>query len=107
MSSSDNTLQMFADRTDSGEASPKRVRETLEASLIPLVRRALRYSAGFPQLVQWVQRTLPQVQAGQDRTRPVDPDSAAPTLARMLCATLLHTRMGRRGGGIMDTIVGV
>ncbi|HEY2148336.1 MAG TPA: hypothetical protein VGH32_10390 [Pirellulales bacterium] len=106
MCNPDSALQRLADRIDISGASPNRVREALEASLIPLVRRALRHGAGFPQLVQWVQRTLPQVQAGQDRTRPVDPEIAAPPLARLLCATLLRKRMGRPNGAIMDTVVG-
>jgi hypothetical protein len=101
-----SALQRFADRIDSGAASPQSVRASLEASLTPLVRRALRHGAGLPQLVQWVQRTLPQVQAGRDRSRPMDPDSAAPPLARLLCATLLSKRTGRPDVGIMDTVAG-
>ena len=75
MSCPDKALQIFADRLRR-RTPPHRLRETLEASLVPLVRRALRSGAGLPQLVQWVQKTLPQVQAGQDRTRPVDPEGA-------------------------------
>jgi hypothetical protein len=102
----DSALQTLADRMCCGDAPPNRVRETLEASLTPLVRRALRSGAGIPQLVRWVQTTLPQIQAGQDRTRPVDPELAAPPLARLLCATLLGKRPTRPDVAIMDTIIG-
>jgi hypothetical protein len=88
-------LQALADRMNCGDAPAHRVRETLEASLIPVVRRVLRTGGGIPQLDQWVRATLPQVEAGQDRTRPVDPDRAAPPLARLLCATLLRNRIAR------------
>lgn len=106
MSFPGNALQTFADRLGCGDAPPERVRETLEASLIPLVRRVLRSGAGIPQLVGWVQATLPQVEASQDRTRPMDPELAAPQLARLLCATLLRERHGRPAGAVMDTEVG-
>ena len=107
MSNPDGTLQRFAEQIGRAGDSPIRIRETLEASLIPLVRRALRTGAGIPQLVQWVQRTLPQVQAGADRTRPVDPDRAAAPLARLLCTTLLRERPGRHGAAMLDTVVGL
>lgn len=105
MTSSNNALQMLADRMGCAGAPPHRVRETLEASLIPLVRRALRSGAGEPHLVQWVRTTLPQVMAGRDRSRPVDPDQAAPPLARLLCATLLRQRPNRPFSA--ETVVGV
>ena len=105
MNPSDNALQLFAERIRCGGAPPHRVRETLEASLVPLVRRALRSGAGIPQLVQWVQKTLPQVQAGQDRARPADPDRAAPPLARLLCTTLLQPRLAPAAAG--ETVLGL
>jgi hypothetical protein len=77
-----------------------------EIDLIPLVRRVLRTGCGLPELVQWVRTTLPQVQSGQDRTRPVDPDRAAPPLARLLCATLRRGRLARPVLAT-DTVVGV
>jgi hypothetical protein len=101
-----DSLQSLADRMGCGR-EPHRVRETLEASLIPMVRRALRSGAGLPQLVQWVQTTLPQLQVGQDRTRPVDPERAAPPLARLLCAKLLDRRAARTPVLATDTVVGV
>ena len=63
----DTALQVLADRMRCAGTPPHRLRETLEASLVPLVRRALRSVAGMPQLVQWVRTTLPPVEAGQDR----------------------------------------
>jgi hypothetical protein len=103
---SDNALQTLANRMGCGTAPPHHFQETLEASLIPLVRRALRSGAGIPQLVEWVQTTLPQVQTGQDRMRPVDPDRAAPPLARLLCATLLRQQPGRPAV-TAETVIGL
>ncbi len=105
MSDPGSALQKFADQIGRG-AAPNRVREVLEASLIPLVRRALRHGAGFPQLVQWVNRTLPQMPAGLDRARPVDPEIAAQSLARLLCAALLSKRSGGGGAAALDTVIG-
>jgi len=90
----DDSLQDLAARLGCGD-EPQRVREKLEAGLTPLVRRALRYGAGMPPLVRWVRSNLPRVEAGFDRTRPVDPDRAAAPLARLLCATLLRGRADR------------
>jgi hypothetical protein len=101
-----DALQIFADRMRCSATPPQQMRAALEASLIPLVRRALRSGAGMPQLVQWVQTTLPQVHNGQDRTRPLDPDLAAPPLARLLCATLLRQRSTRPTAGAAETVVG-
>ena len=100
---STDVLQLFADRTHCGGSPPQHVRETLEASLIPVVRRALRTGAGLPQLVQWIQKTLPQVQSSQDSTRSEDPDRAAAPLARLLCASLLHQRPA--GHAALETVV--
>lgn len=105
MNPSDNALQQFAERMRCAGAPAHHIRERLEASLVPLVRRALRSGAGIPQLVQWVQKTLPQVQAGEDRTRPADPDRAAPPLARLLCSTLLQPRLAPAAAG--ETILGL
>ena len=101
-----DALQSLAARMGCGDAPPNRVRETLEASLLPLVRRALRSGAGIPQLVRWVQTTLPHTEAGRDRTRPIDLELAAPPLARLLCATLLRQRPARCDVANADTVVG-
>ena len=100
-----NALQTFADRMGCSTKPQQQVRAELEASLIPLVRRVLRSGAGMPELVQWVQATLPQVRTGQDRTRPVDPDRAAPPLARLLCATLLRQTPTRPSAGTAETVL--
>lgn len=102
----DKALQTLADRMRCAGTPPHRLRETLEASLLPLVRRALRSGAGMPQLVQWVQATLPHVDCGQDRTHPADPERAAPSLARLLCATLLHPESARRSALAVETVLG-
>ena len=106
MTSFDNALQTLAERMGCAGAPPHHVREKLEANLVPLVRRVLRSGAGRPELVQWVRTTLPQITAGRDRTRPVDPDQAAPPLARLLCATLLRPRSDRPAFAA-ETVVGV
>ena len=105
MTHGNESLQALADRMGCG-AAPQQLRDTLEASLTPLVHRALRSGTGMPQLVEWVQSNLPRVDAGRDRTRPVDPDRAAPPLARLLCATLLRGRPNRLAGPAAETMVG-
>jgi len=106
MTHGNDRLQALANRLGCGD-EPQRVRETLEAGLTPLVRRALRHGAGMPQLVDWVRDNLPRVEAGADRTRPVDADRAAPPLARLLCATLLRGRPDPRPVSAAETVVGV
>jgi hypothetical protein len=105
---SDAAIQTLADRMSCGGASPQRFHEALEASLAPLIRCALRDGAGLPQLVRWVRTALPRVTAAADRGRPVDPDRAAPPLARMLCAALLRGRpaAGPAAAGARETVVG-
>jgi hypothetical protein len=107
MTHANDSLQILADRMGCGAAPPQRLRETLEASLTPLVRRALRSGDGMPQLVAWVRTNLPRVDAGRDRARPMDPDCAAPPLARLLCATLLRGRPDRLAASATETVVGV
>jgi hypothetical protein len=63
--------------------NPQGFREALEASLLPLVRCALRNRTGVPAVVRWVERNLPE------QNRPADLAWAAPVMARKLCATLL------------------
>ena len=107
MGNPNSALEMFAEQIGRGGESPLRIRERLEASLIPLVRRVLRTGAGMPQLVQWVQQTLPRVQGGDNWTRPVDPERAAAPLARLLCTKLLHKQHARPSVGMLETVVGV
>jgi hypothetical protein len=102
---SDAALQTLADRLScGGPAPPQHFQEALEASLEPLIRCALRDGAGPPQLVRWVRTALPRV-AAADRGRPVDPDRAAPPLARLLCASLLRGRP-TAAAGARETVVG-
>jgi hypothetical protein len=97
-------MQGFADRLHCG-AEPQAVRQTLEAGLIPVVKRILRTGAGVPHLVQWVRTTLSQMEAGRDAPRPVDPERDAPPLARLLSAALLRRQLGRPALA-PDTLVG-
>jgi hypothetical protein len=106
MCNPNNALEMFAEQIGRGGESPIRIRERLEASLIPLVRRVLRTGAGMPQLVQWVLQTLPRVQGCEDRTWPMDLERAAGPLARLLCTKLLHKQHARPGVGMLETVVG-
>jgi hypothetical protein len=61
--------------------NPQKLRESIEASLVPMIRCALRSGAGLPPLVQWVRRHQPALP---------DPLRAAPAMARQLCARILE-----------------
>jgi hypothetical protein len=67
-------------------ASGPAARESLEARLLPLVRRALRSRTGLPALVGWVHRNVAVLQDGPQP----DPDRIARRLSRLLCDLLLH-----------------
>jgi hypothetical protein len=69
-------------------------RESLESSLLPIIRCAIRSGRGHPGLVRWVQRNLVRVDQG-DGGR-IDPERAAPPMARLLCETLLSLRRAPR-----------
>jgi len=67
------------------ENTPERFREALEASLLPMIRCALRSGIGHPHLVSWVRH-----QADSNPQAPPDPVRAAPPMARALCERLLE-----------------
>jgi hypothetical protein len=80
--SCDNTLLDLARKMRHIARNDSRpFREVLEASLLPLIRCALRSGLGNPSLVRWVRRQAP----GQ-----TDPARAAPPLARILCDRLME-----------------
>jgi hypothetical protein len=67
------------------ENTPERFREALEASLLPMIRCALRSGIGHPHVVSWVRH-----QAASNPHTPPDPARAAPPIARALCERLLE-----------------
>jgi hypothetical protein len=84
-------------------ANPDRDREALEARLLPLVRCALRSGRGLPKLVDWVQRSARALAApGQS----ADPDRAAPSVARLLCARLAQQLQAQPARPAYETVVG-
>ena len=92
----DDALHNLAARLGTGNPdNPTRFRETLEASLVPMIRCALRSGRGLPSLVQWVRR--------HQLDQP-DPTAAAPGMARQLCTTLLQPFQPRPPA--FDTVVG-
>jgi hypothetical protein len=62
---------------------PEALRAVLEASLLPLIRCALRAGVGRPALVRWVRHEAARYYAG------LAPAQAARPLARTLCDRLL------------------
>ncbi|HVS37729.1 MAG TPA: hypothetical protein VMS17_19360 [Gemmataceae bacterium] len=101
----DDPLRDLAERYQCTGEPPHRLSETMAAGLIPAVRRVLRTGLGRPELVRWVRATLPQVDMRPDRTQPVDPDQAAPPLARLLAAKLIRGRTAPRRQAA-ETLVG-
>jgi hypothetical protein len=103
MNTSDDALYKLAAQMRCGSA-PYPDRETLEASLVPLIRRVIRSGRGLPPLVQWVQRHLPGPGVEPGREDHADPAWAAPSMARLLCDKLLEqfrspsARSGRHAG---------
>ena len=90
MNTPDDAFYKLAAQMRCGSA-PYPDRETLEASLVPLIRRAIRSGRGLPTLVQWVQRHLPGPAGdGHDPGGHSDPAWAAPSMARLLCDKLLE-----------------
>jgi len=67
------------------EDNPQCFREALEASLLPMIRCALRSGVGHPHVVNWVRH-----QAASNPHLPPDPVRAAPPIARALCERILE-----------------
>lgn len=87
MNFTDESLQILARRLGEEHVSSY---EELEARIAPLLGLVVRTGQGRPSLVQWVQRVLPQMTAEAQMGRCIDPDWAAPRLARLLCSQLLQ-----------------
>ena len=62
--------------------NPGRMREVLEAGLVPIIRVAIRTGSGLPGVVSWVRHQLPEPNA--------DPARVAPRMARQLSDWLLE-----------------
>jgi hypothetical protein len=91
-----NELNRLAERLGKGcPDNPGRLREVLEASLVPIIRVAIRSGTGLPGVVSWVRRHLPEPDA--------DPTRVAPALARQLCDRLMEQRRPSPGA---ETVVG-
>jgi len=108
MTSSAAEIRDLTDQIHRGVALPTRqLEQSLEAALAPMVRTVLTRGVGLPQLVRWVKHALPRVLPEGAADRPVDPDKAAPPLARLLCAALLRPRSDARPHSAPETVVGI
>jgi hypothetical protein len=84
-------LRRLAARMRCGDPNnPGAVRATLEASLVPMIRCAIRNGTGLPALVRWVRGNLADQAGGLS-----DAVRAAPVMARQLCSALLGPDAGR------------
>lgn len=103
MNFTDEALRILAHRLgEDGAAS----REELEASVTPLLTGVLRTGAGRPSLVQFVRRHLRAIAPASHRNEKVDPEWAAPRLARLLIAQFLRQIRGeQRLTGMRETVV--
>jgi hypothetical protein len=108
MNSIDQVTHLLADRIACPEGSTLERRAQIEATLLPMVRVALRTGQGHPRLVQWVRRTLPWMAGEKGSPAHVDPEQVAAPMARLLCQTLLQQmRTHPDGGRALDTVVGL
>jgi hypothetical protein len=95
-------LLEWARRLESSSGGgPNSLRQTLEATLVPMIRCALRNGTGQLNLVRWVQNQLPLL----DPTAGPNPDPAryAGAMARVLCERLME-RLEPPSG--CETVVG-
>lgn len=104
MDFTDEALRYLARRMGRSERVS---REAMEALFVPMIRVALRTGRGQPRLLDWVARHLPAVADSPDRTEPIDPEWAAPRMARMLCSQMLqHVQVEPAWRGSGETVVG-
>lgn len=97
MHSMNEALQILARQMGEDTVSS---RAELEARLTPLLRLVLRTGQGYPSLLQWVRLTLALAAPPLRFGGRVDPEWAAPYLARLLCLQLLQDARAQR-----DTVV--
>ena len=102
MNHSLESLCTIADRMRRGDPEARRLRHQLADSLVPLIRSAIRSGTGMPQLVNWVRAHLPPTPPGAHS------ESSAPSLARLLCDTLLRQNPPRPAArrSACDTVAG-
>jgi hypothetical protein len=86
----EQAVQALADRVGCRPGTTAERQQSLEESLVPLVRCALRTGRGHPRLLGWLRRTLPSVPGPHQAGMPVDPEVTAAPVARLLCRSLLQ-----------------
>jgi hypothetical protein len=104
MDTSNEELQILARRLGEDHVSS---RADLEAKLALLLSLVLRTGRASPSLLQWVRRALPAVSPASHFGDRVDPESAAPRLARLLCLQLIQGVRAQRDSLVKgQTVVG-
>jgi hypothetical protein len=102
MNFSDEALQFLARRMCGDKLTS---REEMEAVFVPMIRVAMRTGRGQRVLVEWVARNLSAVSSSSDDK--VDPEWAAPRMARLLCSQMLQKVQAERAWvGPRETVVG-
>jgi hypothetical protein len=105
MNTNQDALRALAAGLQCGDpANPDRDREALEARLLPLVRCALRSGRGLPKLVDWVHGAA-RALAAPGPGPSADPDRAAPSVARLLCARLVQQLQAHPARPACETVV--
>jgi hypothetical protein len=87
MNFTDEALQILARQLDEENVSS---REELEERVAPLLCLMLQTGCGQPSLLRWVKRHLSLVAPARRAGAPIDPQWAAPRLARLLCSQMLQ-----------------
>jgi hypothetical protein len=104
MNFSDEALQFLARRMCGDKLAS---REEMEAVFVPMIRVAMRTGRGQWVLVEWVARNLPALSSSFSSVDKIDPEWAAPRMARLLCSQMLQKVQAERAWvGPRETVVG-
>jgi hypothetical protein len=77
-------LPVLAEMERQGHPEAPRIRHDVEEGLELLICSAIRSGAGKAEVVNWVRANLPDIPEG------AAPETAAPSLAHLLCDTILN-----------------
>src|SRR5947209_4116767 len=106
MLSQEQAVQALADRVGCAPGCGADRRRSLEQSLVPIVRCALRNGLGHPRLVRWIDHALCSTAGVDPIGRAGDFNQTAASLAHLLCNSLLEQlRSSRSSDAPLETMI--